>query len=130
MLSACCLRVSWRPCSHANVDQQAGHAAARPPQVRDVKDEYLQRIQQHINDHYVVGDTLKRQVRDNVLREVGNSTSSFSGVTTTWFACGRGWPYEMHPSTQDEHSAMGNREGSLCGSVQHTAAPPQQAALT
>ena len=37
-------------------------------QVKDVKDPYVQKVAQHIQDNYVVGDQLKRSIRDNILQ--------------------------------------------------------------
>ncbi len=37
-------------------------------QVKDVKEEYIQAVSKHIQDNYVVGDQLKRSIRDNILR--------------------------------------------------------------
>ena len=36
-------------------------------QVKDVKEQYVQKVAQHIQDNYVVGDQLKRSIRDNIL---------------------------------------------------------------
>ena len=37
-------------------------------QVRDVKEPYVHRVAQYIQDHFIVGDPLKRQLRQNILR--------------------------------------------------------------
>jgi len=41
-----------------------------PPsaQVRDVREPAIQRVAQHIQDNYTVGDQLKRELRQNILR--------------------------------------------------------------
>jgi ribosomal protein S13 len=36
-------------------------------QVKDVKDQYIQKASQYIQEHYVVGDALKRSIRENIL---------------------------------------------------------------
>lgn len=38
------------------------------PQVRDVREPAIQRVAQHIQDNYTVGDQLKRELRQNILR--------------------------------------------------------------
>ncbi|KAF5831375.1 hypothetical protein DUNSADRAFT_13191 [Dunaliella salina] len=37
-------------------------------QVRDVKEPYIQKVAQYIQDNYTVGDQLRREVRQNILR--------------------------------------------------------------
>ena len=39
-------------------------------QVRDVKDPYIQKVAQYIQENHVVGDQLKRSVRENILQLV------------------------------------------------------------
>jgi len=36
--------------------------------VKEIKEQYLQKVAQHIQDNYVVGDSLKRSIRDNILQ--------------------------------------------------------------
>jgi len=37
-------------------------------QVRDVKEPFVQRVAQYIQNNYTVGDPLRREVRQNILR--------------------------------------------------------------
>mmetsp|Transcript_37625 Transcript_37625/g.83767 ORF Transcript_37625/g.83767 Transcript_37625/m.83767 type:complete len:124 (-) Transcript_37625:932-1303(-) len=36
--------------------------------VRDVKEPYIQKVAQYIQDNYLVGDELKRSIRENILQ--------------------------------------------------------------
>ncbi|KAG1657806.1 hypothetical protein FOA52_006582 [Chlamydomonas sp. UWO 241] len=38
--------------------------------VKDVNELYIQKVAQHIEENYVVGDQLKRSIRDNILQLV------------------------------------------------------------
>ncbi|PNW72289.1 hypothetical protein CHLRE_16g674350v5 [Chlamydomonas reinhardtii] len=49
--------------------------------VKDVKDSYIQKVTAYIEANFVTGDTLKRQVRENVLEEV--AINSRRGVRHT-----------------------------------------------
>ncbi|GFR48777.1 hypothetical protein Agub_g10598 [Astrephomene gubernaculifera] len=42
--------------------------------VKDIKDSYLQKVSSYIENNFTTGDTLKRQIRDNVLEQVAINT--------------------------------------------------------
>jgi ribosomal protein S13 len=44
-------------------------------QVKDVKETYLQKVTSYIEEHFTTGDALKRQIRENVVREVRQDAS-------------------------------------------------------
>lgn len=49
-----------------------------PPQVRDVKEQYVQKVAKYIQENHVVGDQLKRSIRENILSLV--NMKSFRGA--------------------------------------------------
>ncbi len=53
-------------------------AACLWKQVKDVDQLHFQRVVQHIQEKYVVGDQLKRSIRDNILRLI--DIKSYRGV--------------------------------------------------
>lgn len=38
--------------------------------VKDIKEQHIQRVSQYIQDNYVVGDSLKRNLRENILQMI------------------------------------------------------------
>ncbi|MEW5313098.1 MAG: hypothetical protein WDW38_004691 [Sanguina aurantia] len=42
--------------------------------VKDVKEALMQKVAQHIQENYSVGDQLKRSIREDILRLVGNKS--------------------------------------------------------
>lgn len=40
-------------------------------QVKDIKESYVQKVTAYVEEHYTTGDTLKRQIREGILQQVG-----------------------------------------------------------
>ncbi|KXZ55561.1 hypothetical protein GPECTOR_2g1110 [Gonium pectorale] len=65
-------------------------------EVKDVKDSYLQKVTSYIEANFTTGDNLKRQIRDNVLVQLG--IKSRRGIRLE-----RGLPVS---SSQTRHNAV------------------------
>ncbi len=40
-------------------------------QVKDIKESYVQKVTAYVEEHHTTGDTLKRQIREGILQQVG-----------------------------------------------------------
>eukprot|EP00200_Dunaliella_tertiolecta_P006020 CAMPEP_0202355894 /NCGR_PEP_ID=MMETSP1126-20121109/10595_1 /ASSEMBLY_ACC=CAM_ASM_000457 /TAXON_ID=3047 /ORGANISM="Dunaliella tertiolecta, Strain CCMP1320" /LENGTH=132 /DNA_ID=CAMNT_0048948579 /DNA_START=112 /DNA_END=511 /DNA_ORIENTATION=+ len=49
--------------------------------VRDVKEPYIHKVAQYIQDNYTVGDQLRREVRQNILRLMDINATEGPGMT-------------------------------------------------
>ncbi|GAX81316.1 hypothetical protein CEUSTIGMA_g8747.t1 [Chlamydomonas eustigma] len=61
--------------SALNISEACG--ISKDMKVKEVKEQYVQKVAQHIHTNYVVGDQLKRNIRDNILQLI--EMKSFRG---------------------------------------------------